>query len=90
MGLQPVFIASGQRKFLREGLALSHWFYMVHVLFNIEMGAGWLGTGWLLTNKMAFDNGGRGAWLILEILACDSGWLACHPVSFLQAQRRLM
>ena len=63
---------------------------LVPTLPNMEMGAGWLGAGWLLTNKMAFDNSGRGAWLILEILACDPGWLACHTVSFLQAQHRLM
>ena len=88
MDLQPIFIDSGQRKFLREGLALSR-FSMVHVLLNIEMGAGWLGTGWLLTNKMAFDNGCHGAWFILEILACDpsmelhrDGWLVTqYPFS---------
>ena len=79
VGLQPIFIASGQRKFLTEGLALSLWSYMVRMLLNIEMGVGWLGTGWLLTNKVAFDNGCHGAWLILEILARDPRMAGLPP-----------
>ena len=35
------------------------------------MGAGWLGTGWFMTNKMAHDHGCHGAWLILGILHYD-------------------
>ena len=34
---------------------------------NMEMGAGWLVTGWLTTNRMARGNGCHGTWLILEL-----------------------
>ena len=40
---------------------------LVPTLPNMEMGAGWLVTGWLTTNRMARGNGCHGTWLILEL-----------------------
>ena len=44
VGLQPIFIASGQRKFLWRGVALGNGHDSIWWL-NMKMGAGWLGTG---------------------------------------------
>lgn len=44
---------------------------LVPSLPYMGMGAGWLGTGRFMTNKMAHDHGCYGAWLILEILPYD-------------------
>lgn len=54
VGLRSIFIASGHGKFLWQGFALGHWsgFYMAHMLLNIEVEAGWLGTGWLKKIRM--------------------------------------
>ena len=55
---------------------------LVPTLPNMEMGAGWLGTVWVMTNKMAHDNGWHGTWPILEILPYDpSMWFYSHLIS---------
>ena len=44
---------------------------LVPTLPYAGMGAGWLGTGWFVSNKMAHGNGCYGAGLILETLPYD-------------------
>ena len=44
---------------------------LVPTLPYAGMGAGWLGTGWFMADKMPPDHGCYGAWLILEIFPYD-------------------
>lgn len=72
-GLAVNFIASGHGKFLWQGFALGHWsgFYMAHMLLNIEVEAGWLGTGWL--KKSGCHSSWQTGWIV-TIAAMELGY----------------